>query len=234
VLAVTDPGYELQRRAMITTIRSAAALPPPKRPGRAPPPSPPEARPVPRTDRRTFEVAGIVASLGGPPVVAEILSALEADHPPVLLVQHIEASFVEGFVAWLRTATRRDVRIAASGVKLERGVVHVPPADTHALARADGVIEVSRALAPVGGFRPSGTVLLRSLGEAFGRAALGIVLTGMGRDGSEGARKLRDAGGLVIAQEEASCVVASMPNAARDLGAVDLSLAPGAIAKYLV
>ena len=125
----------------------------------------------------------------------------------MLLVQHIEASFVAGFVAWLRDAGRASVKVAEHGASLERGTVYVPPSDHHLGVALDGRIALSDA-APISGFRPSGTHLLKTLACGFGKRALGIILTGMGSDGAEGAQALHEAGGYVIAQVEASCTVA--------------------------
>lgn len=231
--APPPPGsahYERRRRVIIHTVRSAAALPPGNvgrlAPGRVTP------TPAVSGSGRSFDVVGMVASLGGPPVVADILAHLEAGHPPVLLVQHIEASFVEGFVSWLRTSSRMNVKIAEQGSRLDRATVYVPPGDHHIAVAGDGKI-VLATTPPVAGFRPSGTHLLASLARVYGKRALGVVLTGMGTDGADGAVALHDAGGFVIAQDERSCTVAGMTNAARSRGAVDLTLAPGAIAAHI-
>lgn len=229
--ALDDPSYELRRRAIIHTIRSAAALPKSKFTRRgaaaeAPAPiTPPEVQ-------RTYEVVGIVASLGGPPVIADIFTHLVPDHPPILLVQHIEASFVAGFAEWLRGAGRVKVVVAAGGELLERGAVYLAPSDRHIGVSSDGKVALSSA-PPLSGFRPSGTHLLASLARVYGSRALGIVLTGMGSDGAEGAAALHQAGGFVIAQDESSCAVAGMTNAARKRGAVDLTLRPGSVAGHI-
>lgn len=226
----SDPAYDLKRRAIIHTIRSAAALPRTKVTTPAPvPASPPLPGDAPL---RSFTIAGIVASLGGPPVVAEILGALPPDHPPVLLVQHIESSFVDGFVMWLQSVVKTKVIVATDGAEPERGTVYIAPAEHHIGVKRDGRIALS-TIPAIGGFRPSGTYLLSSLAKAFGRRALGVILTGMGRDGAEGASQLHDAEGFVIAQDEASCAVAGMTNAARARKAVDVSLVPSAIAAHI-
>jgi two-component system chemotaxis response regulator CheB len=234
--APTDPRYELVRRSLVVTVRSAAALPRHKNDATSPPATdPPTTAPATTTasaEGRSFEVVGIVTSLGGPPVLADLFAAVAADHPPFLLVQHIEASFVNGFAEWLQTRTKSRIEVGRSGAELARSTIYVAPADHHLAVSRDKKALVTTT-APVGGFRPSGNVLLASLATAFGRSACAVILTGMGRDGAEGAKKLHDAGGFVIAQDEASCVVAGMTNAARDAGAVDLTLPPGAIAAYL-
>lgn len=225
-----DPRYDVRRRAIIHTIRSAAALPR-KHVVRMTSPRPtPQVEVAPGT--RSFEVVGMVASLGGPPVVADILAHVASDHPPILLVQHIESSFVTGFVTWLRSAVRTKMVLAESGMLLERGTVYVPPGDHHIGATADGRVLLSTA-PQIAGFRPSGSHLLSSLARTYGKRALGIVLTGMGTDGADGALALHKAGGFVIAQDEASCAVAGMTNAARSRGAVDLTITPGAVAAHI-
>lgn len=225
-----DPRYDLRRRAIIHTIRSAAALPRRKIVSCAEPCSPSGAEG--EVAARSFDVVGMVASLGGPPVVAEILTGLSPDHPPVLLVQHIEPSFVEGFADWLRGVGRSRVKVAGHGATLERGAVYVALGDAHLGATADGRIALSSG-PPLAGFRPSGTHLLSSLARAYGSRALGIILTGMGTDGADGAHALHQAGGYVIAQDEASCAVAGMATAAERRGAVDLMAPPSSIASHV-
>lgn len=227
----TEPTYDVKRRAIIHTVRSAAALPRSRlaRPGKHETLVPLTS---PELPQRSYSIAGIVASLGGPPVVAEILAALPPEHPPVLLVQHIESSFVDGFLTWLRGAVKTRVMLATHGAPAERGCVYIAPGDHHIGVARDGSLALSTA-PPIGGFRPSGNHLLHTLAMAYGRRALGVVLTGMGRDGAEGARALHDAEGFVIAQDEASCAVAGMTNAARERGAVDVSLVPAAIAAHI-
>jgi len=228
-----DPAYDLKRRAIIHTIRSAAALPR-TRLGR---PHPVERGANPafthvEPPQRIFSIVGMVASLGGPPVVAEILGALGPDHPPLLLVQHIESSFVDGFVVWLRGSVKTKVVLGEHGADLERGTVYIAPAEHHIGVARDGRIALSTVPA-IGGFRPSGTHLLQTIARAYGRRALGIILTGMGRDGAEGAEAMHATEGFIIAQDEASCAVAGMTNSARQRNAVDLSLVPGAIAAHI-
>lgn len=223
-------GYEGRRRVIIHTIRSAAALPPDKVGRMVTSRGPVQVAAV--ESARAFEVAGIVASLGGPPVVSDILGHLAADHPPVLLVQHIEATFVEGFVSWLRTSSRANVVIAEHGRHLDRATVYVAPGNHHIGVSSDGKVALATT-PPIAGFRPSGSHLLSALAKVYGKRALGVILTGMGSDGADGAVALRAAGGFVIAQDEASCAVAGMTGAARKRGAVDLTLAPTSIAGHV-
>lgn len=169
---------------------------------------------------------GIAASTGGPGVLADILGALRAeDLPPVLVVQHIVSGFAEGFARWLGEVCGRPTIIAEQGVMASRGTIYVAPDDHHLELEPGGKLAV-RSTPAVGMFRPSATPLFESLGRVLGHRALGIVLTGMGADGAEGARALRAAGGRLVIQDEASSVVFGMPRAARDLAGADATLSP--------
>ena len=120
---------------------------------------------------------------------------------PILIVQHIAEGFVEGFVSWLNSVVPMAVKLVEDGELLRAGTVYVAPQDRHL-----GVTRGGRARLcdeePVDGFRPAGTYLLNSVTEAFGRHSVGIILTGMGRDGVDGLRSLHQRGGLSIAQDE--------------------------------
>ena len=170
--------------------------------------------PAPNPARALAEIVAIAASTGGPAALHRLLSSVPGDFDaPVLIVQHMAAGFIEGFAEWLDSGTRLDVRVARHGVRLESGTVYVAP-DDRQLGLSDPLtIEVSGEL-PIEGFRPSGTHLFRSVAAHYGSKALAVILTGMGRDGVEGLRHLRAAGGRVIAQDEATSVVFGMPGVA--------------------
>ena len=179
-----------------------------------------QAAPVaPRRPGQGYALVGVVSSTGGPQALVQMLGSLGAGFPlPILLVQHITASFLEGFVSWLAGVTPFKVRIAQGGELPEPGTVFVPPADRH-LAVRDGRLELLDT-PPLCSQKPSGSVLLSSIARDLGRRAVGVVLTGMGSDGSEGMADLHRAGGHTIAQDESTCVVFGMPAAAAKLGAV--------------
>lgn len=173
------------------------------------------------TPRRPPDQAGVLAvaaSTGGPPALCAFLQGLPTDLPvPVVVVQHIVEGFLPGLVAWLRVEVAFHVTLAEHGQQLRAGTVYIAPDGHH--------LEVDRHLRarlteepPVVGFRPSATVLFRSLGRNLGAGATAVVLTGMGQDGLEGARGLRSAGGKVLAQDEASSVVYGMPKVVVDAG----------------
>ncbi|MBI1367388.1 MAG: chemotaxis-specific protein-glutamate methyltransferase CheB [Planctomycetes bacterium] len=166
---------------------------------------------------------GIVASTGGPAALETILSSLPADLPaPILLVQHISPSFLESFALWLKTICPMPVHIALNGARIERGCVYIAPQDRH-LTVVNRRANLTCAPAEHNE-RPSGSVLLRSIAEAYGPRGVGVVLTGMGRDGADGLLAVREAGGHTIAQDEETSVVYGMPGESIAIGAAAESL----------
>jgi two-component system chemotaxis response regulator CheB len=171
----------------------------------------------------TIRAVALVASTGGPSALVSVLEALPASFPlPVLVVQHITASFHKGFVAWLGDNCPLGVVEATDGQTPRPGTVHVAPAEKH-LQLIGGVLRLDSG-PPVCMQRPSGSVLFQSMACGLGSQALGVLLTGMGEDGAEGLRELRAAGGYTIAEDESTAVVYGMPAAAVRLGGVSESL----------
>jgi two-component system chemotaxis response regulator CheB len=183
-------------------------------------PAAPAARPSPALAPWPRQIVALAASTGGPVALQVILSALPADlDVPILVVQHITAGFVRSLADWLGQCTPLRVKVAEAGESLTAGTVYLAPEDHHL-----GVLGPRIRLSPdppVRGFRPAATALFESVGRAFGRSALAVILTGMGDDGVAGLRELRKAGGHVLAQDELSCVVYGMPGAAVAAGVVD-------------
>jgi two-component system chemotaxis response regulator CheB len=166
-----------------------------------------------------IQVIAIAGSTGAPGVIAEILTGLAPlKTAPVLIVQHMTDGFVEGFATWLTARTGMTVTLAQDGESTQRGCAYIAPDGSQMGLTAGGQIVLSQA-ADDDGFRPSGTFLLRSVAQALGARAIGIVLTGMGRDGASGLLDLRRAGGVTIAQDEQSCIVFGMPREAIRLDA---------------
>lgn len=192
----------------------------------------PEAAP-PRVERPgSIDIVGIAASTGGPNALSRVLGELPKSFPlPVLLVQHMTPSFVEGFVGWLDGLSALKVKIARHTEEPQPGTVYVPPPDRH-LELRNGRLWISSA-APVSSQRPSGTVLFRSLAQEKGPQALGVVLTGMGSDGADGLLEMRRAGAYTIAEDQSTAVVYGMPGVAAQIGAVREQLPLAAIAPRL-
>jgi two-component system chemotaxis response regulator CheB len=170
-------------------------------------------------------VLGIVASTGGPAALLSVVSRLAGVAAPVLVVQHIHASFAESFAGWLADGTGMPVQLAAEGVSLAPGTVYLAPPHVHLLLgeQRRAVLDPEPADALN---RPSGDVLLASIARQAGAAGIGCVLTGMGNDGAEGLALIRAVGGLTFAQDGDSAVVDGMPRAARENGAAQRVLPP--------
>jgi two-component system chemotaxis response regulator CheB len=178
-------------------------------------------------------VVALGASTGGPPVLQTILSGLPRDYPaPVLIVQHMAAGFVQGFAEWLAQSSALPVQLAAQGETILPGHVYVAPDEFQMKVERGGRIALSKD-APEGGLRPAVSYLFRSLVEAYGGEAVAVLLTGMGRDGAEEMKLLRDSGAITIAQDKESCVVHGMPGEAIKLDAAQLILPPEKIAPLL-
>jgi two-component system chemotaxis response regulator CheB len=188
-------------------------------------------RPGPAEDlARTAQAVGIGASTGGPPVLEAILGGLPADFPvPLLIVQHMAPGFIEGFAKWLDRKLPVAVRLASEGDRMTPGVWFAPDGAHLTLTQSKRFVLDSETEAT---HRPSVDVLLESLARSLRAEAVGVVLTGMGKDGAEGAAAIQQAGGLAIAQDEASSVVYGMPRAVAEGGA-DFVLSPMAIAEAL-
>jgi two-component system chemotaxis response regulator CheB len=178
-------------------------------------------------------IVAIGASTGGPPAILQILSGLSTTFPlPILVVQHISAGFIAGFAEWLTSASGMPVHVAEDGESPLPGHVYVAPDDLHLRVSSTGALETTRD-APRNGQRPSVDVLFRSVAERFRRRAIGVLLTGMGRDGADGLKVMADRGALTVAQDEESCVVFGMPAEAIALGSVGFVLPPHRIAELL-
>jgi two-component system chemotaxis response regulator CheB len=179
---------------------------------------------------RRASVIGICASAGGPPALASVLGRLPATFTiPILVVQHIAKGFIAGFAEWLDDQVPLSVRLARPG-RAAAGI-WVAPEGAHLVLDGAGRLALDEH-GVRGPYRPSADVLLHSVATGAGANGVAVVLTGMGRDGSLGLGEVRRAGGLTIAQDEASSAVFGMPAAAVERGA-ELVLAPERIGERL-
>ena len=194
------------------------------------------ARPVEAVLGRMPVKIGVVAlgaSTGGPPVLQTILAGLPKDFTaPVLIVQHMASGFVQGFVEWLAQSSALPVQLATHGETILPGHVYVAPDEFQMKVERGGRIVLGRE-EPKNGLRPSVACLFRSVAESYGSDAVAGLLTGMGRDGAEELKLLRDKGAVTFAQDEESCVVYGMPGEAAKLDAATIILAPEKIAPVL-
>ena len=166
-------------------------------------------------------VIAIAASTGGPAALAKILSSLPEDlAASIVVAQHIAEGFTPTLVQWLASVTRLEVRVGEAGCALTPGMAAIAPSGRHMRVDSNGRIQVLD-LPPVRGCKPSADILLTSVAETIGSRAIGVVLTGMGDDGTEGMKAIQSRGGVTLGQNEASCAIFGMPKSAIDAGAVD-------------
>jgi two-component system, chemotaxis family, protein-glutamate methylesterase/glutaminase len=179
------------------------------------------------------ELIAIGASTGGPIVLKSILSGLRKEIPvPILMVQHIAPGFTAGFAEWLAHASGFVVQVPAHDQSLLPGHAYLAPDGLHMQLGHAGKVVLSSA-DPEHGHRPSISRLFRSVAQVAGASAIGVLLTGMGRDGAEELKLMRDQGAITIAQDQDSSVVHGMPGEAIRLNAATHVLSPGQIVAAL-
>ena len=187
--------------------------------------------------RADGRIVAIGASTGGVEALLRVLSAYPKTCPPTLVTQHMPAAFTANFAARLDRVCAPTVKEAEDGDPLVPGVVHLAPGAIGHLEVAgdDGAWRCSiRRDAPVNGHRPSVDVMFASVAEVAGPRSVGVMLTGMGRDGAAGLLQMRRTGALTFGQDEASSVIYGMPRAALEMGAVTRQLPLGRIGPEVV
>jgi two-component system chemotaxis response regulator CheB len=194
-------------------------------------PSPPKGN-IPRAPI-DIQIVAIGASTGGPLALRTILSGLPNDFPvPVLIVQHMACGFVQGFSEWLAQSSGFPVHVAADGEYLLPGHAYVAPDSFHMKVGMGHRVALSQE-APENGLRPSVSHLLQSVAHVYGHHAVGVLLTGMGKDGAEALKVLKDTGAITMAQDKDSAVVHGMPGEAIKLDAATYVLPPDKMAAML-
>jgi two-component system, chemotaxis family, protein-glutamate methylesterase/glutaminase len=187
-----------------------------------------------RSESGIPRVLAVAASTGGPKALSELFGLLPPVLPfPVLLVQHIGREFLDGFASWLQMFTSVTIRIAEDGDVLMPNTCYLSPGDRHLSLRSTSSILLDDA-APVNSSRPSADVMYHSVKRAFGAHAVGILLTGIGKDGAEGLLALREAGAVTCAQDEKSSVVFGMPRSAIEMKAASFVGNIGQIARTII
>lgn len=233
-----DPRYEAAARELVQAVKTMSEVKVIRRwPRRADASPSPGAASVRATDAQRIaddmKAIAIGASTGGPVALKTILCGLPRDYPvPILVVQHIADGFTIGLADWLRQACAFDVRLASHGQRISARTAYVAPdgkqmslADEDHIAITDGARE--------NGHRPSVSHLFRSVADTLGQRAVGVLLTGMGKDGADELGRMRSRGALTIAQDERSSVVHGMPGEAIARQAAVHVLAPPDIAALL-
>lgn len=232
VPVLTDPGLLAagtgELLAKIEIINKLLGAPKPSR--RPTPLIPPGPRSI---SARAANLIAIGSSAGGPSALTNILAALPADLPAsVVIVQHVDKQFAAGLTGWFATHTRLQVRVAAEGDRLEPGQVYLAGRDRHLILFSPTQLGYTSHPADTS-YCPSVDVFFRSVAKLWRGRAVGVLLTGMGRDGAEGLKAMRDAGHHTIAQDKITSAVYGMPKAAMELDAARDILALDKIAPRL-
>lgn len=182
------------------------------------------------------KLLAIGSSTGGVEALDTVLSGFPENCPPTVITQHMPATFTASFAARLDKMCAPKVQEATDGAPLLPGHVYLAPGGVSHLEVTGGAQPRCHLILgnPVNGHRPSVDVLFQSVARTYGRRAVGVILTGMGRDGAEGLRLMHEAGARTVGQDEASCVVYGMPKVAWELGAVDKQLPLGSISRTVL
>jgi len=236
---VGHPDYQAMVRHMIQTVKLMLEVKMVRRWARmrnsasaSLPPRP--ATPTLAPEKTRLSVVGIGASTGGPSAIEMILAALPKSFPvPILIVQHISPGFVGGLTQWLSKSSGPPVHVATHGELPLAGHAYIAPDEFHMKIVREGRIILTKD-PPEHGLRPSVSSLFRSICEVYGREAVAGLLTGMGRDGAEELRRLKEKGAVTFAQDKDSSVVHGMPGEAARLGAATFVLPLEKIAPMLI
>ncbi|MDQ0456581.1 protein-glutamate O-methylesterase CheB [Rhizobium paknamense] len=200
-----------------------------------PPPTAPAAAPA--TDFRVGrKIVAIGSSTGGVEALIAVLQKFPRNCPPTVITQHMPPTFTKSFAERLNRLCAPVVQEATDGARLEIGKIYLAPGGERHLQVVNPSAPCCRLVEqpPVNGHRPSVDVLFDSVAELAGRNAVGVILTGMGRDGAAGLLKMRSAGARTIGQNEKTCVVYGMPRVAYELGAVEHQLPLGSIGEEIL
>ncbi|MEO6319235.1 MAG: chemotaxis-specific protein-glutamate methyltransferase CheB [Polaromonas sp.] len=235
-LGIGQAGHAAAARLLVQTVKLMAEVKVVRRwPKRIGGGSAASARPGGERQPVQAGVRGVVigASTGGPVVLKTILSGLPKDFPvPILIVQHIADGFAQGLVEWLARTTGFPVHLASHDAYPLPGHAYVAPSGSQMKLAPDGAL-VLNGDAPENGHRPSVSYLFRSVAATWGRQAIGVLLTGMGRDGAEELKLIKEKGAVTIAQDFKTSVVHGMPGVAIELNAATHILSPDEIAAVL-
>jgi two-component system chemotaxis response regulator CheB len=235
---IGHPEHEQSAADFVQTVKLMSEVKvvkrwPQLRAGKTPPAASLSAQIQRRIAQTETRLIAIGASTGGPPALRMILSGLPKDFPlPVLIVQHIAAGFTQGFVEWLAQSSNLPVWLPAHGQEVVPGRVYVAPDGFHMTVATDGRIWLNTDELE-NGLRPSVSCLFRSVAKAYGQSAIGVLLTGMGKDGALELKLMKEQGAITIAQDKESSVIHGMPGEAIRLGGATYVLAPEKISIML-
>ena len=181
-----------------------------------------------------IDIIAIGASTGGPQALQKFLKSLNGEiKQPMLIVQHMASGFTAGFAEWLASTCSLNVRIPENGEKISGDTVYVAPDGLHmGVGQEEKILLSDSAL--IKNLRPAVSFMFRTVAELYGPRAIGVLLTGMGRDGADELRLMRDRGAVTFAQDEASSIVFGMPGEAIKMGGAVFILPPEEIANKII
>ncbi len=233
VRVITHPRGKLGMSAASLTTRGVGPSGPPPASRRAANPSPgrvprqptcPHESVLAKLSERKVEVLAIGASTGGPQALATILADLpEHTTAAIVVVQHMADGFMEGLTSWLNDVCALRVTLGASGTRLSPGTITIAPSGLNLIVH-DRLRVTTEEPPPNQYHVPGIDATFNSVADRYGGRAAGVLLTGMGRDGAQGLKRIRDCGGFTIGQDESTSAVYGMPAAAKSADAVDLQL----------
>ncbi|MDD5614597.1 MAG: chemotaxis-specific protein-glutamate methyltransferase CheB [Candidatus Methanoperedens sp.] len=227
---VGHPDYEGEAAKLVQTVKLMSEVRVVRRWARYREEAQVQTRNKVKLDRSAqIKMVAIGASTGGPPAIQKILSGLPKNFPvPVLIVQHIAEGFTQGFAEWLGQTSSLPVHVALHGEYILPGHVYIAPDELQMKVKVDR-IWLSKD-DHENGLRPSVSVLFLSVAEEFGKNAIGVLLTGMGKDGAKELKLMKEKGAMTIAQDKESSVIHGMPGEAINLDAAIYVLPPEKIA----
>lgn len=234
-MSVGHLEHEVSATRFIQTIKTMAEVKVVRRWPKVQPKILPSSLPLELADKPTTNTQIVVmgASTGGPVILQSILSALPANFPvPIIIIQHMTVGFIRGLVEWLAQSCFLPIHLAAQGEFVLPGHVYVAPDDAQIKIGMGGRIILTKDPGE-NGHCPSISYCFKSVAEVYGKQAIGVLLSGMGRDGAKELKLMRDNGAITIAQDEESCVIFGMPGEAVKLGGAQYILKPEKITDLL-
>ena len=178
-----------------------------------------------KPEKRQIRAVVLASSTGGPKALSRFFSLLPGNFPvPVVIVQHNSSGFDKNFTQWLDTFTPLNVKLAEERETLKPGTVYIAQTDKHLFLHGQSPVLCYNDDEPENNQKPAANVLFRTAAECYKDAVISVVLTGMGNDGASGTQKIREMGGITIAQDEETSLIYGMPKAAAETGCVDMVL----------
>jgi two-component system chemotaxis response regulator CheB len=213
---------KVRMAAKVRVVRTASRLVHKSNGDKAPAPAPARSNPPSSGLDQRFPVVVLAASTGGPATVMRLAPGFTREFPAaVILVQHMPAAFTTQYATQLAEFTGIRVKEAEANESLQPGTFYICPGGQHLRVTPSGRIQLDGTSGRIGGYLPNIDVTMESVASFAGAMSIGAILTGMGNDGTVGAKAIKAAGGLVLAQDEATCVIFGMPAEAIKANAVD-------------